>query len=384
MGALLPAVVPSSSTGSIHDSLDRVRGLARVARRVDLFPYESHPLEEARRLVRPMIERLLLVGLDDVAQLQAAVVEDATPDPDDWLFDGGEEGQVAEDPRQRELIDLCEMIRLDLSQRLELLRGDDAAELWEFLTVCNHARGALIKAAVSLEAAVCTRVRLPTQLDAMHEVASALRVRAGYRLLQQALAAGGDPDRERIGERLATAAQAVESLVASALFVELRVADRCQLRRVTERLDSWLAGGANADPDAGIRLWQDLSGLAAMMQLVNNRQDLLAHDRALLLEALGQLYGSVPAGSRPGSPAARTPGRGDGTRRRARRAPRDRRATRIGGLPARRHARGGAARAARGPADRHRLLTGPSPVAAAGGGCFDQSSWLPRALCGIR
>jgi len=294
LGALLPAAVPSSSTDSIQESLDRVRGLARVARRVDLFPYESQPLEEARRLVRPMIERLLLVALEDVARLEEAIARDATPSPDDWLLDAGDGAGAAADPRQGELLDTCGMIRLDLSQRLEMLRRDDEAELWEFLTTCNHARGALIKAAVSLEAAVCARERVPTQLDALCEVASALRIRAGYRRLQQALALGGDPERERIGERLATAAQALESLVASALFVELRVADRCQLRRVIERLGCWLESGVEADPAEGIRLWQDISGLAAMMQLVNNRQDLIAHDRAVLLDALGLLYGSAP------------------------------------------------------------------------------------------
>ena len=294
MGARLPAASTSSSTDSVRDCLDRVRGLARVARRVDLFPYESHRSEEARRLVRPMIERLLLVALDDVLQLEEAIARRARPATDDWLLDTGATEAIAEDPRQRELIDLCGMIRLDLSQRLELLRRDDGSELWEFLTACNHARGALIKAAVSLEAAVCASERVPTQLDALHEVSSALRVRAGYRRLQQALTAGGEPERERIGERLAEAAGALESLVASALFIELRVADRCQLRRVVERLDHWLREGARADLDDGIRLWQDLCGLAAVMQQVNNRQELVAHDRALLLEALGQLYGDAP------------------------------------------------------------------------------------------
>jgi hypothetical protein len=291
MGALVPAAATSSSD-SVRDSLDRVRGLARVARRVDLFPYESHRPEEARRLVRPMVERLLRVALDDVGLLEAAIARQSPPAPDDWLFDAGD--GAAGDPRTRELIDLCGMVRLELSQRLELLRRDDETELWEFLTACNHARGALIKAAVSLEAAVCARDRVPTQLDVLDEVPSALRVRAGYRRLQQALAAGGEPERERIGERLAAAAESLESLVASALFVELRVADRCQLRRVVERLDAWLAEGAGFDLDEGIRLWQDLAGLAAVMQQVNNRQELVAHDRVLLLEALGELYGETP------------------------------------------------------------------------------------------
>jgi hypothetical protein len=292
MGARLPAAVASPSAESVVESLERVRGLARIARRVDLFPYESHRPDEARRLVRPMIERLLLVALADVEQLERALGRAAPPAPDDWLLDDAAEPR--EDPRSRELIELCEMIRLELSQRLELLRRDDDSELWEFLTACNHARGALIKAAVSLEAAVCARERLPAQLDALHEIESALRVRAGYRRLQRVLAASGEPERERIGERLATAAGALESLVASALFVELRVADRCQLRRVVERLESWLRGGEEADPDDGLRLWQDLCGLATVMQQVNNRQELIAHDRALLLEALGELYADTP------------------------------------------------------------------------------------------
>lgn len=295
MGAGLPAALSSASADRVQDSLDRVRGLARVARRVDLFPYESHRPDEARRLVRPMIERLLLVALDDVAQLEAAIACRAAPAPDDWALDEDDgAGGPAADPRTRELLDLCGMIRLDLAQRLDLLRRDDGSELWEFLTACNHARGALIKAAVSLEAAVCARERVPVQLDAQHEVESALRVRAGYRRLQRALAQGGEPERERIGERLADAEGALESLVASALFVELRVADRCQLRRVVERLEDWLRQGELADPDDGMRLWQDLCGLATVMQQVNNRQELVAHDRALLLEALEQLYGEAP------------------------------------------------------------------------------------------
>ena len=294
MGARLPAVTTSSSTDSVHDSLDRVRGLARVARRIDLFPYESHRSEDARRLVRPMIERLLLVALDDVMQLEEAIARQARPATGDRPLEEGRPEVAADHSQQRDLIDLCGMIRLDLSQRLELLRRDDGSELWEFLTACSHARGALIKAAVSLEAAVCASERVPAQLDAQQEVASALRVRAGYRRLQQALDAGDEPERERIGERLAEAAGALESLVASALFIELRVADRRQLRRVVERLDLWLRKGAWADLDDGIRLWQDLCGLAALMQQVNDRQELVAHDRALLLEALGQLYGDAP------------------------------------------------------------------------------------------
>jgi len=292
----------TASTVSLRDSLDRIRGLARVARRVDLFPYESHRSEEARRLVRPMIERLLLVALEDVTQLEGAIAGHVSPVRDDGLFDfsdAGAEGsshdaRSREDPKTCELIDLCGMVRLELSQRLERLRRDDRADFWEFLTTCNHARGALLKAAVSLESAVCAHERVPAQLDALREIESALRVRAGYRRLQRALAAGGEPEREQIGERLATAAGAMESLVASALFVELRVADRCQLRRVVERLECWLREGAEADPDEGMRLWQDLCGLATVMQQVNNRQELVAHDRALLLEALGELYADAP------------------------------------------------------------------------------------------
>ena len=37
-----------------------------------------------------------------------------------------------------------------------------------------------------------------------------------------------------------------------------------------------------------------MTNYPAVMQQVNNRQELVAHDRALLLEALGQLYGDAP------------------------------------------------------------------------------------------
>lgn len=300
MGVTVPAAALSSRSAEVEECLERIRGLVRVARRVDLFPYESHRPEEARRLVRPMIERLLLVGLEEVSQLQGAIGPQVVSDPVDWLGSGELESDAPAGSCE-ELIDLCEMVRLELSQRLELLRLDQGAELWEFLTSCNHARGALIKGAVSIEAAASSCIGHPPRLSVLDEVAVAVRIRGGYRALRRALATRGDPEPGQIRERLESTSAALDELVASKLFIEIRVADRCELRKAKERLAAWLDAGEAADPREGMRLWQDINGLAAMLLSVNNRQELIEHDRQLLVEALRQLYNGgelTPAGER--------------------------------------------------------------------------------------
>lgn len=285
----MPAAALSSQIAEVEESLGRIRGLVRVARRVDLYPYESQPAEEARRLVRPTIERLLLVGLDEVSRLQASLREGRVAAPADWLDSGDLAADSSARPCQP-LIELCEMVHLELSQRLDLLRHDDGVELWEFLTSCNHARGALIRAGVSIEAAVAACAGQPPQLSVLDEVAQAVRVRAGYRRLRAALASGGDAEPEQVAGRLAAASAALDEIIASRLFVDLRVADRCELRRARARLAEWFSAGEAADPRDGIRLWQDLNGLAAMLLSINNRQELIEHDRDLLIETLRQLF----------------------------------------------------------------------------------------------
>lgn len=183
------------------------------------------------------------------------------------------------------------MARLQIAQRLEQLRRPlDSTDLWAFFAVCNQCRGALIQTVSATESALAAWLGVPVELDLSADLENSIQVRRAYQQFHRAVRAGGEPTLVQVHDRLRQTDEAAAQLIDSPFFRELRVADRAQLRRLKEQMAAWLEAGAMADPLTGLHLWCDVQALAELLLQVNNRHDLIEHDRAALLRLLDLLY----------------------------------------------------------------------------------------------
>ncbi len=68
------------------------------------------------------------------------------------------------------------------------------------------------------------------------------------------------------------------------------------LREIQRRVLGWLRGGKTQDMGAfhvrsGVRLWQDVVGLANLLMQVSNRPELRAHDGEIVVDVFETLFG---------------------------------------------------------------------------------------------
>ncbi len=128
-----------------------------------------------------------------------------------------------------------------------------------------------------------TKIAVPN-LDEIPGVRSSVQIRrllAGFRNSTN-LSPPSGPDALRL--RLADAAALMRDIVASPTFAEARVEEQVRFHDLLDRLDAWLA--ADADHHAAVQLWSQVAVFSAYLGNVNNRHDLMAFDRRLVMWGL--------------------------------------------------------------------------------------------------
>ncbi len=259
----------------VQDQVRWLRSLHELTSGVDLVAFEERSPEEVREGLLPLANKVIRISMSVFERLSKAYDSVAEPER-------GRPLRASE--HEQEIADLCFIARMEISPRItELSAPVDPHDKWTILSACSHAFGCIAKAIFALEPRLSIIAGEEPALKRATSVDQAVRVRRVYHNFHRQVTLDGPPEAQNVHDRLEAARAAIHRLVTSPVYAQLRGSDRCQLRRLEERVAAWL-GQIDANATEGIEIWKDLSALAAMFQQINRRQDLIDHDRLVLAE----------------------------------------------------------------------------------------------------
>jgi len=189
--------------------------------------------------------------------------------------------------------DLADFVRVEFRRRRSTLSRVAEMPVLLALAECDRAVAGVGKALSALELAAARASSTPLLRDFVFELDRSLRVRRAYasvsELIVLSLAGGAPPS------GLPLVSQAIDDLLASELYAELRVGDRLLLRAVRHRLPSWSRLGPDVREELGL--------VVATLGRVSARQELVEHDSRVLLGWLEQPRAGAPSEG-PAPPAS--------------------------------------------------------------------------------
>lgn len=202
----------------------------------------------------------------------------------DTLLDGGDAGG---DPRQH-VAEVAFMARWELRQKIEALRTTTAGEeAWEVISRCSSGLRRVRKTAAAIERALCEAEGLTPCLHYRTELSIALAVRRCYGRFLRGLQEAGTADEESVARVLRSVSSCIAKLIGLDEYSEFRITDRIHIRQLQQRVLDWAR--LKEDARTGIRLWQDVNAFARLLGQINQRQELIAHDRQRVEEAFTAL-----------------------------------------------------------------------------------------------
>lgn len=282
--------------------------------RVNIRNFEELSSEELLAELVPKTGELVadaMAGIDAIAERSGALAASQTPGdlagrgPASPAEGASEASSPAESfertldslvdnaaPSAEGVDDIAFIARLELGERKRRLTalGAGRARI-DVLGECERTLRGVRKSLSALDRAVSDAFGVPRLLHYESELETSLRVRQCYaRFRQQILGDGEEVDElGKVRARLREAGTAIAVLIGRSIYPELRVRDRLQIRELQARILTWLRGAEN-DRASGIRLFEDLAAFARLLAEVNNREELLVHDAAVVTEAYDELF----------------------------------------------------------------------------------------------
>jgi hypothetical protein len=189
-------------------------------------------------------------------------------------------------PALPRLADVCFAGALELSRALLALgRAGSADELLMAMETALRKLRRAIRAVLDVAhesgvSAHATGEHLRQSDD--FDLASTLLVRRLYAIFRRGLRRSEGEDAPAVLMTLRYAASALATLISSPHYGQARVSDRALLRRLQERLLAWARSDQRAD--RGLELLDDVWTSADLLRGINRRQELRAHDDALIQE----------------------------------------------------------------------------------------------------
>lgn len=215
----------------------------------------------------------------------------------DTLIDGAtRDGSAKEATSQT--ADLAFVANIELRDRQRRITGlDTSSEAVPIVSECDSALRRIRKSLTAVELVIAGVLGVPHRLDFETELAVSLQIRCAYTRFRQAVA-GPVPTRDTLRRSLRAAGTRIAMLVGRAIYPQLRVRDRLQIRAFQGQILAWLRGESSFDLQVGRRLWQDLVGFLNILSAVSRRQELVEHDRAVIGSACCELQDGATTQSR--------------------------------------------------------------------------------------
>lgn len=276
--------------------LEKIVRLSLSAGAIDIASHETYESERLFEELVPVVRELLLDTLaffERILDLYGADEDPEAPGP-------AGEGAAAppEGPSGERIADLAFLGRLELRQKMANLTGLPAtADSWRIIAAAGSCLRHIQKALAAVEAAIAQGEGIRPVLHSTDDIAQSLAARQAYAGFRRRLRAVGLLP--GISDRLQGAATCISDLFDVAVYRDLRISDRVQLRRLLERILRW--GGPDVQREAGERIWQDLSACATLLGEISKRQELQQHDERTCQEIRRRLASTpeLPADVRP-------------------------------------------------------------------------------------
>lgn len=262
------------------------------SQRVGIRRYEDGGSVEVAQHLTPEVLGLLQRGC---ALLDSLVRRYETPEPEpgDALaieFSETQDllslGAVTARAPSAVLADVAFMAHSELRQHLQQLqrhRGD--SDVQEMISDCGSALRAIQKSLYAIEHLLCELEEIAHFLPS--HLATSLKVRRHYRKLWTFANLMGDVTASTVRAALRGAGTRISILAGSDVYSLLREDDRFYIRELQVRILEWLRSGT--DNGAAIRIWQDFALFVEILRQVNLREELVRHDRRVIMHALDLL-----------------------------------------------------------------------------------------------
>jgi hypothetical protein len=275
--------------------LEKIVRLSLSAGSIDIASHEPHSAERLHAELVPVVRDLLQ---DTLAFFDSILATDDSGDGEETADSSGGAIILEDRPSGERVADLAFMARLELRQKTANLLGlPAAADSWRIIAAAGSCLRQIQKALAALEAAISHAEGVTPVLGSSDELALGLAARRAYAGFRRQLREVGRLP--GISDRLQGAATHIADLFDLAIYRDLRINDRVQLRRLLERILRW--GGPTVDREGGERIWGDLSACAGLLAEISKRQELQEHDAAVCQE-IRRWLASLP------STAAEIPG----------------------------------------------------------------------------
>jgi hypothetical protein len=242
--------------------------------------------EESGEVERVIVhlQALLTRGIDSMIALQEAHSRtrnaDRVPESDDDWF-----SQLTPVMAAPGVADFCFAGILETRRAARELEAAELPDerLVAAETACRKLRRGL-RAVLTAARQELTTTPPPPELDPheAHDLQSSLAVRRVYSTFRRSLQRPTDDSFEAVLTALRYAVGALATLVAAPEYAEIRTSDRALLRRLRERALEWARH--QGPREVGLQLIEDLWTSADLLRGINQRQELRAHDAALIQE----------------------------------------------------------------------------------------------------
>jgi hypothetical protein len=172
-------------------------------------------------------------------------------------------------------------LRLKLARVSALTPDRDG---WDIVAECGSGIRRTKKSLTALERVMSEAEGWEPKLSFESELAVSLEVRRQYSRLRGAIARHEAVTEDNLHRSLRRVGTAIAMLIGREIYPDLRIDDRRQIRELQARILDWLRDDAVDEEKvrAGMRLWQDLSGFASLIEQVNRRQELSSHDAGVI------------------------------------------------------------------------------------------------------
>ncbi|MBL4687688.1 MAG: hypothetical protein JKY37_24040 [Nannocystaceae bacterium] len=189
---------------------------------------------------------------------------------------------------QTALADIAFIAKLECRQLQKTLRQlDGGSPPGVFIEACQRTRRRVLKALTALVRAIRSRLGDSGIDDSfVDELARSLACRRVLSALWTRIEATAE---QPVLRRLRLAGTAVAMLQGNDAYYDLRLGDRLMLRVLQDRILQWLRSPTR-DQRGGEALSQDLLGFASLSRRINDRSELIEHDRFVIERALTECH----------------------------------------------------------------------------------------------
>ncbi|MBL0211293.1 MAG: hypothetical protein IPQ13_10350 [Holophagaceae bacterium] len=290
--------------------LDSLRAICHETSAVDLRVFENGVDELIYSELGPrtldllhrsslLLQQLHLGGPADPGRPAADEVDHHERKEHDFSFQV--DALVAQEGDAVRLSDLLEMAGFHLSMKTALLNSAMKKDRWDLLDACHSSLRGARKALVALEHVACGIQGAKPLLTYQTELANSLQVRLAFAKFRESVRSilGKSTLPHEIGgaelkRMILGGSTALAVLVGRDAYPLLRARDRRQIRALQQKL---LAAGIASGREQqllGVQTLADLAAFAELITLINQREELLEHDKELARKAINSLRGLLP------------------------------------------------------------------------------------------